>query len=301
MSKGSKIMRCDQLARIARRYLGDRYEFEVLPHHPAHDGSDIKAACDTLRDAIVIMLKGTAKLLGPEGMVELRKHTRAICVDYVDSRMQGKYSLYADVHLSPSIAGMAILRRLLREKGSEVPDAIAAHVVHHADPRLEGLQLVPQERPCVAYLGNPSNTVIPDAVASRVHIMRYPSDAQIATAFDQLRRFNMHYAVRTAEQTSHQNPTTTKPFTKGFVAAALGANVIASRMADDVLAYLGPEYPFLVEDEDEASVMRVFEVADAIFGTPAWDRACDRMRYVQSVTSPASVAHQLDLVLSRFA
>lgn len=301
VSAGSKIMRCDQLRDIAERFLGDRYEFSVLSQRPVRNPGMLRDTCAGLDDAIVIMLKGTPKLFGGDGLAELRRHARAICVDYVDTNMELKYSPYVDVHISPSIAGMKILRRLLSEKGSEVPDAIAAHLTHHADPRLEGMQLNPKEELHTVYLGNPKNTALPDAAVPLVEVLRYPSDKEIGQAFEALRGFNLHYAVRPDEQSSRRNLQTTKPFTKGFVAAAIGANVIASRSSDDVLNYLGEDYPFLVGETSEAEVLRVLALAKTIYGTKDWDRATERMRYVRDVTSPASVAHELDLILNRFA
>ena len=300
VSAGSKIMRCDQLCDMATRYLGDRYEFAVVSQRPVRNAQMLRDTCAALRDAIVIMLKGTPKLFGPEGLTALRKHVRAIGVDYVDTNMELKYSPLVDVHISPSIAGMKILRRLLREKGSDVPDAIAAHLTHHADPRLEGLALIPQDRVRAVYLGNPKNTALPEAAGPQVEVLRYPSDKEIAQAFEALRAFNLHYAVRPDEQSSKRNLQTTKPFTKGFVAAAVGANVMASRSSDDVVNYLGEDYPFLVGETSEAEVLRVLDEARALYGTKAWDRATDRMRYVRDVTSPASVARELDMILSRF-
>lgn len=301
VNAGSKIMRCDQLRDMAERFLGDRYEFSVVSQRPVRHADMLRETCATMSGAIVIMLKGTSKLFGPEGMAELRRHTRAICVDYVDTNMELKYSPLVDVHISPSIAGMRILRRLLREKGSEVPDAIAAHLTHHADPRLEGMQLTGQDKLRAVYLGNPKNTALPDAAKPQIEILRYPSDRDIARTFESLRGFNLHYAVRPDEQSSQRNQHTTKPFTKGFVAAALGANVMASRSSDDVVNYLGKDYPFLVGETSEQEVLRVLDIARALYGTKDWDIATERMRYVRDVSSPASVARELDMILSRFA
>lgn len=301
VSAGSKIMRCDQLRDIAERFLGDRFEFAVVSQRPLRNAKMLRETCASLSDAIVIMLKGTPKLFDSDGMAELRKHTRAIGVDYVDTNMELKYSPFVDVHISPSIAGMRILRRLLKEKGSEVPDAIAAHLTHHADPRLEGMELTPQEKLRAVYLGNPKNTALPDTAAPQVRLLRYPSDKEISQAFEALKGFNLHYAVRPDHQSSKANSHTTKPFTKGFVAAAVGANVMASRSSDDVLNYLGADYPFLVGETSEHEVLRVLGIARAMYGTRDWDHATERMRYVRDVTSPATVARELDMILSRFA
>ena len=301
VSAGSKLMRCDQLRDMAERYLGDRYDFSVQSQRPLRGAKGLKAAQDSLRDAIVIMLKGTPKLFGDEGMSALRKTTRALCIDYVDTNMEWKYSRFADVHISPSIAGMAILRGLLAAQGSEVPDAIVAHLTHHADPRLQGFGPLQADTLKAVYLGNPKNTLIPASQADRVTVLKYPSDREIAVAFDNLKQFNLHYAVRPEGQSSRRNLSTTKPFTKGFVAAAVGANVVASQDSDDALNYLGADYPFLVRDGSEAAIAGALDKAQAIFGTPTWARALDRMAYVRSVTSPASVARELDIILSRFA
>ncbi|MEL6172419.1 MAG: hypothetical protein AAFR02_10475, partial [Pseudomonadota bacterium] len=103
-------MRCDQLCDIARRYLGDRYDFEVRMQLPVRDKRAESDMCSLLSDATVIMIKGTAQVIGEEAVSTLRTHVRGLCVDYVDINMQENFLRFADVHIAPSIAGMRILR-----------------------------------------------------------------------------------------------------------------------------------------------------------------------------------------------
>lgn len=297
---GSKVMRCDQLRAIAERYLGDRYDFSVRPQRPLRDAADLRQSCEDFRGAIVIMLKGTHTLFGDAGMAALRRHARALCIDYVDTDMALKYSRHADMHISASIAGMRILRRLMAENGTDVPDATVSHLTHHADPRLEALVPPQQERLKTVYLGNPTNTLIPHDIADRVTVLKYSGDLEIATTFRHLAGFNLHYAIRPAAPSEPRRGQTTKPFTKGFVAAAVGANVIASRRSDDAVNYLGADYPFLVDGHESAAIIDALDRAEGLFGTDAWTRALERMAYIRNVTSAASVARDLDVILSRF-
>ena len=111
---------------------------------------------------------------------------------------------------------------------------------------------------------------MPTAAAARVDVLEYPSDREIGSVFDRLKTYNLHYAVRPHEQSSGQNQSTTKPFTKGFVAATAGASVIASVESDDVLHYLGEDYPFLVKKADQAGILEALDRASSLFGTPEW-------------------------------
>lgn len=300
VNAGSKIMRCDQLCDIARRYLGDRYDFEVRMQLPVRDKRAESDMCSLLSDATVIMIKGTAQVIGEEAVATLKTHARGLCVDYVDINMQENFLRFADVHIAPSIAGMRILRGLLASRESAAPGASVAHLTHHADPRLEGLGPPQSDKLRVVYLGNPKNALIPRAVNSKIEVLSYNRDREIGSVFKQLQGFNLHYAVRPPDQSSETNLSTTKPFTKGIVAAALGANVLASVDSDDALHYLGADYPFLLKSGDEASINNAMEKAVGLFGGPEWKDALQRMEYVRAISSPANIAHELNIILERF-
>ena len=57
---------------------------------------------------------------------------------------------------------------------------------------------------------------------------------------------NMHYGVREIDAKAGRH--TFRPCTKGFNAAAVGANVLVSAQAHDAVEWRGADHPFLIAD-----------------------------------------------------
>lgn len=296
---GSKIMRCDQLSALCSRYLGDEFEFSVVALRPMRNSEAFQQVCSNLQDCIVIMLKGTWALFGDDGMLDLRRHARAVCVDYVDSNVRTNFARHAQVHIAASKAGASMLEELVADQGADGSTGRVRHLTHHADPRLSDLRCLSAAKVQVGYLGHPANAFLTDRLRQDVHMLSYENDRDIGAVFDGLRDFNMHYCVRALPRRK-EVPGVFKPFTKGFTAAVLGANVLTTRDTVDAVHYLGEDYPFLLDRTDEASVLTALDRARDIYGTPAWDEATDRMRYVRQESSPERIAQEMLEILSDF-
>lgn len=292
-------MRCDQLADIGRRYLGERYAFTVraLPDLETEAGAHTFA--ESLAGRIVILLKGTGAILGEAGMEMLRGRTRGLAIDYVDARARDCFSPHADLHIAASRKGEAILNRVLARRGAGDGRAGVAHLTHHYDPRLVGRQVDDPGHMRAAYLGHPRNVYIPDVIAAHVTRIDAGGEGGIEAGFDRLCGFNLHYAIRPPDHAQTLARDLAKPFTKGFTAAAFGANVMVTRDTDDAEVYLGRDYPFLVEDHAPATIAEAFARAQGIYGTADWNIARDRMRHLRDLSAPAQVARELDVILSR--
>lgn len=296
---GSKIMRCDQLCEIGQRYLGADYVFSVRNQKPIRDTDALRRTCERLTGCIVILLKSTAAMFGDEGMEQIRKAARAVLIDYVDGDVHKSYSTFADIHIGASHAGCRLLEGMLMENGERDVGSKVMYLTHHADPRLAGLKSKPANRPLAVYMGHPKNVFVPDAIREKVNVLRYETDGNIHQVFDDLQNFNLHYCVRPPRRDVGQ-PRSAKPFTKGFTAAMMGANVITARDTDDAEYYLGADYPFLVDDLSNEGLAAMFEKVDDVFGTPLWHEAEERMDDVRHRSSAAAVAEDLKAILSLF-
>lgn len=296
---GSKIMRCDQLRDICEAHLGDEFDFRVRPMPPIREEADIQKVCGTVRGAIVILLKGAAVPLGDQGMEALRKSARGICIDYVDADAYRSFSPWADVHIGASHAGCRLLSNVLKKAGQNESDAPIMLLTHHADPRLDGLHIRHQQELRGVYMGHPSNVFIPPDIQGDVHVLKYENDLGIGGVFDNLLDFNLHYAVR-APALRPRITKEAKPFTKGFIAAAVGANILVPRATDDAVIYLGEDYPFLLENTEPNTIVEGLHQARGLFGTSAWSEATQRMEHIREITSPGRIANEMKDILALF-
>ncbi|WP_282153852.1 hypothetical protein [Ruegeria atlantica] len=296
---GSKIMRCDQLSALCSYYLGDEFEFTVVTLRPMRSTEAFRQVCSNLQDCIVIMLKGTWALFGDNRMLELRRYARAVCVDYVDSNVRTNFARHAQVHVAASKAGAAMLEELVVYQGAGECAGRVMHLTHHADPRLSDVRCTFADVVQVGYLGHPANAFLTDRLRQEVHVLSYENDREIGDVFEGLRGFNMHYAVRALPRRKEVLGVF-KPFTKGFTAAVLGANVLTTRHTTDAVHYLGEDYPFLLDRTDEDSVLTALDRARYLYGTSAWDEATERMRHVRQESSPERIAQEMREILSDF-
>ena len=111
----------------------------------------------------------------------------------------------------------------------------------------------------------------------------------------------MHYAVRGPTARPAVENRIAKPFTKGFNAAAVGANVLVNRQVDDAEFYLGNDYPFLINGLDQNSLREGVEKAQDLYRSPDWQRGLDIMKDVRERCSARAIAQELDDVLSTFS
>jgi hypothetical protein len=102
------------------------------------------------------------------------------------------------------------------------------------------------------YLGAQNNCLFPIEL-QKLGDLELLTDVQVFASDpwrDDLRHWansiNVHFIARPSEQISVSR---LKPFTKGFLAAHLGAFIIGARYDNENSYWLGDDYPWLVEDE----------------------------------------------------
>lgn len=280
---GSTRVRVYQLSEMLQARHAGAYEIEIVPILPRrfHDEHDRFVA--HAKGAVVVALQGALVPLGPSRLETLHK-TAALCLDYIDFVPGDLEMAFYHVHMLASFAGMNRAASRLKRLGIHGPAVM--NVTHHADPRLPSPD--PRDRFGLCYLGNPSK-MKPPLEETALDILTYQDQAGFEDALARLAHYPMHYAVR--RRSVH--PEVSKPFTKGFTAAAMGANVLVDAGTDDALHYLGHDYPYLIASRKDADIAAGLARAADDFGGPEWRRGLDAMAYVRDVSSPRHVVGEL--------
>lgn len=286
---GSKAMRVDQLSAIANEVIGERWEVDTLRLPRRDRVRRHRQTAESCEGAVVIFLKGAFSAHSPDTQRAWASRARAICVDYVDATINQAFEAPITLHIAASRAGMRGLRGKLDD------EACVRLLDHHWDPRLGSVpRLVPPFK--CGYFGHLRNTYIPAGDAHRVQQVQIAGSEVTSDFASSLSSIPLHYAVRSTARLKARMMF--KPFTKGFNAAAVGANVIVDRDTDDAAELLGEDYPFLLEQPSDAAISKGLDIAEGIYGTSAWDEALDRMSALRSIGDPWRVAESMDALLA---
>lgn len=202
--------------------------------------------------------------------------------DVVDAPLNRAWDHVPHVLISPTISRTALLQKGL-------PDAEVAFVPHHADLRIPVLSRRHASFAC-AYFGRPENTVHLEALKLEVFVTSKSNHAWMGAVSD----YPTHYVVRNPESCDGA-----KPFTKGAIAALVGAPVIAAATDPEAREFLSDEYPYLSVDAEFQNVRAALELARGTFESKEWKFALEVMAEVHRRTSPASVVSHWSAVLDR--
>ncbi|MCP4071679.1 MAG: hypothetical protein GY742_08065 [Hyphomicrobiales bacterium] len=224
--------------------------------------------------------------------MRLQKKSGGICFDYVDADMRKIYKTGVDIHLSCSYSQKKILEGLLQKDRSIKGKVLM--LLHNADEKLYQLDLKQQQKLRVAYLGTRAVSVFSDEIENRVDFLDASTPLKIEENLHRLGNYNFHYAIRGPEP---KGVLVCKPFTKGFTASVMNANIIVNRSAADVQQFLGKDYPYLVDSSDESEILEMLDYAEDSFGSKEWLDALDIMRSVANKISPKSIAGQIENIL----
>ena len=294
-SVGSKKMRCDQLCSLAQRRLGDDYAFETQALPRPKRMRATRLAIESLKDAIVILLKQTHKTLPPDAAAHLRDVARAVFVDYVDAPIDGSAIGLADVHIAASPAAFRRLTQVMDGRAGDV-----RYISHHADPRIAPRRALGGSQLRIAYFGDRRHlNVSPTLQRSFETAWTSAGDGSMERALRVMRRADMHFAVRTPAK--RPNPNAFKPFTKGFNAASANANILINRDAPEVADHLGDDYPFLIDSARPRDVMEGVLRAKDAFGSREWRNGLEHMAALRAECAPDRIAGQLSEALLPYA
>jgi hypothetical protein len=268
---GSTVMRGEQLAALAERWLGDRYDIAYEP-----------TTTDFVRSTL-FLTKGALKDLSHERLADLKRRGNRLLFDILDERPPPTCDL-ADVIVASSVSSLG-------RHGRAIPDVPVELVNHHVDPRLR-TALARSERPtgfAAGYVGNEVNAILDDEVRSRVAVVQVHTDRRDDSWLDKVPPFTLHYALR-----RDRGLDDAKPFLKGFTAAACSAVVLVHESDAEALWWLGPDYPFIVRGERTAArAAEALDDARAAWGTPRWLDALDQMRALAARTTDERIAGEL--------
>lgn len=300
-SQGSTVMRSFQLVQMLQPFLesvGDVGVEKIMaptglvPKKIAFPFVLRKWAKGQPSGAILIFTKACLRILTPETLDILRRKGCKICFDHVDSDFTETSSLAADVHVCSSYAQQAAI--ISHQKNNPAFVGKAMVLLHNYDASL--LQHPPSQEELFrcGYIGTPSMTYIPSEVTSHVEIVSALGKEGWEAALQRISDFSFHYCLRLPQE----NPRLIKPFTKGFIAAKLGCPIIVNAQTDDAEKMLGSDYPYLLGDLNDRSIVETLNKAKYDFGGPTWSVAKDRMDAVRDAVEPQSLAKQLNKIVT---
>ncbi|AXI54665.1 hypothetical protein C1J05_09305 [Sulfitobacter sp. JL08] len=296
---GAKVMRCDQMAQISSRYLGDKYTFEIASPPKKKFAVRQRRFAKGCSDAIVILLKNAAQSFTPEALDILRRSARGVCIDHVDAPINSETLGLPDVHIAASRKSEMLLKKRLEDNKAIRSGITVAHLCHHADLRLVAASDTPDKLE-IGYFGNIGNTLLPAQYENDVHVYPFTKTDEFSSVLRHFQESRLHYGVRGASARPAIERRMAKPFTKGFNAAAVGANILVNRQVDDAIHYLGDDYPYLVDDLTEQSIGERIDFARSSYGGPDWQRGLNVMADVREKSSPAAVAREMEQILAVF-
>lgn len=286
---GSTHMRSTQLRELIRPHLSEDMSVEVDFLDPA-DPASFRRWAKRQGPGIYVLGKHIAREITPEQVDTLRSRGGIVGADHVDGNLAKVNLELFDFHIGASLAAMNALRRLVPEHRAYV-----GYLPHHPDPRLSSASFSPLSHFNAAYVGNPLNIVLPEDLKPRVRMFKLARESHMNRVLPHLPNYNFHYCVRPPHAESLRR--SYKPFTKGFTAAMCQSNVLVGAATDDAVHFLGQDYPFLVHSMEEREIVRTFEYAESMVGSPEWHTGLDRMKALLAEVAPARLAMYFERIV----
>jgi hypothetical protein len=266
---GSSILRGEQLCRLCHTYLhATPARFRV-----ALDPSDIS-------DAFVFVCKQFLLNATVDVMRGLKHRDNLVYADYLDAKIDPAYVPFLDGFVSSSRGQHAFLC-------AAYPDKRVVHVTHHVDLRIPSLDMAHRPFRC-GYFGDPGNALFRGEVGGRVAFITTSAVASHAW-IGRLRDYSCHYAVRSAQWWDGH-----KPFTKGFVAAHVGAVVLVGKDDAEAIRHLGEDYPFVCDTGHPASIVAALDWMREDWRSARWAQAVSAMRALKARIAPRLIARELE-------
>jgi len=201
---------------------------------------------DRITDSIIVLGKWALRTEMRKRIQQAKTRNNVVLADYVD----GVHMPSIDVHIDGFICSSYTELMAMRERQQN-----AWLVPHAIDDRWYDFLGHERERTLTfhcGYHGAQNNCLFPIELQKSSDLWLL-TDVQVFASDpwrDDLRHWansiNVHFIARPSEQISALR---FKPFTKGFLAAYLGAFIIGARYDNENSYWLGDDYPWLVEDE----------------------------------------------------
>lgn len=297
MKWGSTTMRAHQLIRLIRPFIGDNFELELVPlPNRRIPGIQLAWAAVQPRDCFYFFTKFAADSINSDALSVLHARSRGVCFDYVDAPLDRMVMDNVDVHIACSFSSFNSMNEIIAGRGGSC--GRVRLLLHGADERVYSINKTNRDNLSIMYFGSMKNAIWSDKIGYRVDFID-ASDSQSAEEnFHNLEKYSMHYCVRPIFGGGVWR--SFKPFTKGVIAAHCGSPVIVNKGVDDVDYFLPNDYPYLVDGNDESSVIDVIEKARSTFGSADWLMALDVMRNIVDMTTPKAMAEQFSNIFNEF-
>ncbi len=281
-------MRSHGLARILARHAADSLDVSV------HSMPAGKIVVDqwlwSLRvpaDTVLFLTKSAGLRIRQPVIDRLRAKGCRVLIDVVDHPID----YFLDLRDVGFVCASVAHHDIIRETGV-LSDRQSLHIVlHNIDIEPGRFPRNPDRgRPLkMVYFGTPGLTHIPEAIRRNVEVLSAAATADYDRNVKLLGGFNAHYCMRGP---GVRRPGVVKPFTKGFVAAALDAPPLLGRDTEDAAHFLGADYPFFCDATDDADIAKTYAAMEDACGGPVWHDALDRLASVRESASDATIAGQ---------
>jgi len=281
--RGSKLMRCDQLADILARHVPDTYQIEIRAVDSMVKPRRQRLQIAEIKGAFVILSKGLIAKLSDENLDRLKAQGNRVAADYVDNAKAIRAHDAINLHILASHRSL----EKARASGCEL-----RYLRHHYDPRLDTLTPTTRDAFSAVYVGHPNNRARIEAIEPDLRVFEIDDNSGFADALPTLAGAPFHYNVRPDRAVQLE-----KPFTKGFTAAACGANILVQRDTDGALEYLGTDYPYLTATAQPSDVLPVWQRAKEGYGSREWTDALEQMQSLRALASPANIAKDFNAIL----
>lgn len=271
---GSTVMRGEQLSKIAQKAL--------YPSKVYFTSTDYN-----YKNCILFLPKWSIFAFTLKELRQLKERGNKLIfdpVDAIDYILTSKRLKYADIVI-------AISETIYQNYKDAFPPNIKFVLVNHnVDLRLKKLDWFKRSKTFrVGYFGEAISAIITPKIKRRVNFVWVDTIQQNNDWFNELPRYNLHYAIRQL-----RNAYPNKPFMKGFVAAHCGANILIQDSEKEAVRWLGKNYPYLLKGKvTEKKILEMLKYAEKTFGTKVWKRGLKVMEKIKKQTSEKVIGNQI--------
>lgn len=257
--KGSTVLRSQQLFEVTKT----SDQLDILRTNSP----------DQLKNSIVILDKYSSLFLPISKLEKLRKNGNFIVADPVDDIINTYRLQYIDGLMAAALKQHKHFQNNFSHK-------YLGYIFHHSDIRIMSPQPSQKLRP--AYFGELRNMYRFSGDENIVDIFGINTSSSKISWMEAIGTYSLHYAVRPPSGPSE----IFKPFTKGIIAAHVGANIIVHKDDGDALEHLTDNYPYLIKGEltPESAKMTVEDAINSRNGQD-WNRGLEMMKELKETTS----------------
>ena len=263
---GSTRLRGEQLAQLCAEAASGSGHRVMLRYHD-----------EPVRGSVAIIHKTV--LLPPYGdaLPRLQAAGCRLLLDFLDRAVRPSLAKQGDGFIACSGPQAEHLAR-------HFPGKPVVELPHHADLDVAYATTRPDGWRC-GYFGDPQNAEHLDALVAAGLVTASATPIHNGNQWrEALSRFNIHYAVR-RRGLPHAR---FKPFTKGMLAARVGAVALVGANDEEALRLLGADYPFTVPSHiGPRRMVAALETLKEGFGDARWDLAQARMAPLREIGSAA--------------